>query len=224
VKHPVIPVALMGAVLATGVAGAQTQRSGGGGASPQIMQQYQQLSAERVSLLAENTRLKKEAADAATQLAALRKERDTLKGQGARSAHDIEQARATGQAAEAAAAKNRQALEELVARFRETALALKSVEAERVSLGTALANDVRALDACTLDNAGLYAVASEVLDRWEHEGFFTKVGRAESFMRLKRTEIENLADQYRDRARALKLKSAGGAAPGSPPPMPPTTP
>jgi len=199
------------AALVPGAASAQTQRSGGGSPNSQMMQQYQQLSAERVALQSENQRLKQEAADAAKQLEALRKERDALKAKSAHADGDVAQARAARETSEAALAKSRQQMDELIARFRETAAQLRTAEEDRARLQQAVTSSGHALDACTVANAGLFQLNGEVLDRWEKEGFFAALGRQESFFRLKRTELENLVDGYRDRAEQLKLHQAAPA-------------
>jgi len=210
-------LASFAAILAAGDLSAQAQRSGGASASPQIMQQYQQLSAERVALQTENARLKKDAEDLQRELKAVKKERDDFKTRSGHSSTELEQARARAEASEQAADKSRKSLDELVARFRETATTLKAVELERSQLQERLAAAGRAYDTCATRNAALYDVSAEVLDRWEHEGAFDRAARAEPFLRLKRTEIENLADEYRDRARQLKMKPAPAAL-ASPPP------
>lgn len=211
-NHLSLPLAAVAVLFSTSVL-AQTQRAPAGGASAQIMQQYQQLSAERVALQTENARLKKEAEDNGHLLEGLRKERDLLKKGNSTGGAELQAARSGQQTAEAALAKNRQSLDELVARFRETAAALKTAETDRARLQQEASTNGRALDACAVSNSGLYDVNREVVDRWEHEGFLTSLGRSEPFLRLKRTEIENLADGYRERAAQLKLKTTS-----SPPP------
>ncbi len=211
VRFTIVGLATL-AALAPDLAAAQSQRSGGT-PNAQIMQQYQQLSAERVALQTENARLKQEAADATKQLDALRKERDGLKAKFSHSDAEVAQARASSQSSEAALAKSRQSLEELIARYRELASQLKNVEEERARQQQASTLANRSLDACAVSNAGLYEFNDEVLKRWEHEGFFAALGRQDSFFRLKRTELENLVDDYRDRAEQLKVKPRPDAAP-----------
>jgi chromosome segregation ATPase len=213
VTRPFLAPACLLAILAAAGASAQTQRSGGtSGGNAQIMQQYQQLSAERVALQTENARLKQDAEGAQRELKAVKKERDELKARSGHSTAELEQAQARAQASEQLVEKGRKSLEELVARFRETATTLRTVEAERGQLQERLAAAGRAFDTCATRNAALYDVSAEVLDRWEHEGAWSRAARAEPFLRLKRTEIENLADEYRERARQLKVKQAPPAA------------
>jgi hypothetical protein len=80
------------------------------------------------------------------------------------------------------------------------------------------------LDVCSQRNNDLYKVNTEVLDRYEHEGAFGHMARAEPFTRLKRTQIENLVDEYRQRAEELELRqSKGSAVATAPQPTPPTS-
>lgn len=195
-------VAIAAALPASG----QTQRSGGGGASPQIMQQYQQLAAERTTLKADNERLKKEADDAKAELAALRKERDALKAGAGGANAELEKLKNASASSEQALAETRRKLEEVVARFKEVATTLRTVETERTLMQQELAKTSSEFDTCVVRNAGMYDLNSEVLTRWEHEGFFARLARSDDFTRLKRTQLENLVDDYRARAAALKVR------------------
>jgi hypothetical protein len=50
-------------------------------------------------------------------------------------------------------------------------------------------------------NRKLVSLNEEVLLRFEDEGFWSALTRREPFTQLKRVELENLADGYRDTAR-----------------------
>jgi chromosome segregation ATPase len=49
-------------------------------------------------------------------------------------------------------------------------------------------------------NAKLYALSRELMERYRSQGFWEAVRRKEPFMGLKQVEVENLLEQYRDRA------------------------
>ncbi len=53
------------------------------------------------------------------------------------------------------------------------------------------------LKVCTDHNSKLYSLNEEVLVKLEQQGFWSALLRQEPFTRLKRTELENLADNYR---------------------------
>jgi chromosome segregation ATPase len=201
-------------------AAAQVERSGGGGANAALLQQYQQAVAERSQLQADNTKLKKSADDLKKQLDSVTQQLATLK---AGSTH--------GQAALVAAlhenetaAKNQQdlknKLQELVGNYRQTITTLRGVETERTQLQQQVAQDKTTFDRCAAANFALFQINGEILDRYEHQGAFTYMARAEPFTRLKRTQIQNLVDEYKERAEALRVQSqsanaapANGAAP-----------
>jgi chromosome segregation ATPase len=209
-------------------AGAQTQRSGGG-ASAQLAQQYQQAAAEKSALATENANLKKELEQARSALAATAKERDQIKGKVGSAATEAERARNAQRATEEALAKSKENLDTLLAKAREIARQLATVEMERGQLQDQFASTKRDLDVCAERNAQLYDVNSEILDHFEHQSAFARMATIESFTRIKRNQLEDLVDGYRDRANELRLQRAGSAAHGAAPapvivPPPPTSP
>jgi chromosome segregation ATPase len=190
-------------------ASAQTARKDGGN-NAQLMQQMQQLAAERTQLSAENARLKRE-------LDETRKERDTLKGE--RESNDKKLRSVEGAAARASGdrkqvedelAQNKERMGELVTKFRETVQTLREVETDRATTKQQL--DTRNVDlkSCVDRNAQLYTINDEILKRLDAQGFWTGVAKAEPFTRIKRTQLENLADDYRARAEEARV-----AAPAS---------
>jgi chromosome segregation ATPase len=186
---------------------AQVQRSGGGEAQ-KFMQQYQQVSAEKTALQAQLAQMKKDLDTANAQLAAVKKERDTAKAHVGVSPAAMAQANGAKETAERNLEQSKQRMTELVGRFRDTAANLKDAEADRAKLRTDLAERNSAFDACAVKNLELYAVNREILDRYEHVGLFTKASAAEPFTRITRIRIENLVDEYRERAQQLRVKKA----------------
>jgi chromosome segregation ATPase len=203
----IVRIALLSAVLLAAYspqAVAQAARSGGN-AGAQMMQQLQQLAAERTSLQAENARLKRE-------LETLRKERDALSG--GREALD-RRARASEAVAARSAAeredlareleRQKSRMEELIAKFRETAEALRDTENEHTEARQTLARRDADLATCVDRNTALYALNGEILDRLERRGFWSNLAAAEPFTRLKRVQLENLADEYRQKAEDQRI-------------------
>jgi chromosome segregation ATPase len=190
---------------------AQVQRSGGGEAQ-KIMQQYQQVAAEKTALQAQVTQLKKDLDAANTELAAVKKERDAAKAHAGVPPAAVAQANAQAAAAKDAAERSldqsKQRMTELVSRFRDTATNLKDVEADRAKLRKDLADRNDAFDKCALDNTQLYEINGEILDRFQHVGLFTRVGSAEPFTKITRTRLDNLAVEYRERAQELRVKKS----------------
>src|ERR1700728_1083288 len=201
---------------------AQTQRSGGGEAQ-KFMQQYQQLAAEKTALQAQVVQMKKDLDAANAGLAAMKKERDALKAHVGVPAAAVSQLTASKDAAERNLELSKQRMTELVSRFREMATNLKDVEADRATLREDVAKRGRAFDQCAEDNLQLYEINGEILDRYEHVGLFTKVSATEPFTKITRTRIENLVDEYRERAQQLRVKKSTAANP-SPSASPATNP
>jgi chromosome segregation ATPase len=198
------------ATLLMTMAHAQVERSGGGGSeAARIMQQYQQVAAEKTSLQSQLAEAKKNLDAAQSELAAAKKERDALKAH-ARAAATVaaEAARLTTE--QATTEKNleqyKQRLTEVVAKFRELAANLKEVETDRNTLRGDLAKRDAAYQSCVADNAQLYNLSTQILDRYEHVGLFTKVGADEPFTRITRARLDNVADEYREQAKQLQLK------------------
>jgi chromosome segregation ATPase len=190
---------------AQGPAHAQVQRSGGG-ETQKIMQQYQQVAAEKTALQAQVAQMKTDLDAANADLATVKKERDAAKAHAGTPPAAVAQATSAREAAERNLEQSKQRMTELVNRFRETATNLKDVEADRAKLRKDLSDRNSAFDKCADDNTQLFEINGEILDRYEHVGLFTKAGAAEPFTRITRTRIENLAVEYRQRAQDLRVK------------------
>jgi chromosome segregation ATPase len=205
-------IALSMALFAASSAIAQTQRSGGG-ETQKIMQQYQQVAAEKTALQAQQAQAKKDLEAAQVEIAALKKERDALKSRSTVSAAQsaqLAQLAAGKESTEKSLEQLKQRTAELVARFREMATNLKEVETDRARLQGDLKERSTAFDKCAADNLGLFEVNTQILDRYEHVGVFTKVGTADPFTKIARTRIENLVDEYRERALQLRTVKKPG--------------
>lgn len=200
---PRIAICLLALSALPSPAHAQVERSGGAG-NAQLTQQLQQLASERTQLQGDNTRLKQE-------LAAMRKELDALKG-----AHSADERRLRafeGAALRAGADRDssqreleleleqaRERMQELVAKFRETAGSLRDVESEKAALTGTLTRREAELKSCAEHNLKLFDINNEILARLEDRGFWSAVSSAEPFTRLKRVELDNLTEEYRGKA------------------------
>jgi chromosome segregation ATPase len=200
--------------MAVSPAHAQVSR-GGGEASAILMQQYQQLSSERSQLQAENAKLKADLVTAKSQLDASNKELGSLKAGTHRDSLLLEASKTKEESDQKALADARANLNQLVDRFRGLAATLKETESERAELKARLETAATAFDVCADRNDALFQVTSEVLNRYEHQGSFSCLARDEPFTRLKRIQIENLTDDYRQRAAELRLKRSTPPAPPS---------
>jgi hypothetical protein len=172
----ILASSLIAAVIAVAVAPAHGQTARSGGDNARALQELQQLTTERTILKADNAKLNDEVADLKKRLekttaeaavvSTRAKQTEVAAGRGAES---------TKQANDALE-KSRAQMQELIARFRETALDLKAVETDRNTLRSQLDARARDYDTCVDHNGGLYDVGREELDRLDHHGFLNKVG------------------------------------------------
>jgi chromosome segregation ATPase len=188
---------------------AQTARSGGGGGgeSARIMQQYQQLAAEKTSLETQVSKLKQDLAAAQSELDGVKKERDALKGRSAAAGANVAGLTAARDAAEKSAEETKGRMTELVAHFRETLTNLKQAETDREQLQGQLRERSADYDRCATANLSLYDLNGDILKRYEHVGLFTRVSASEPFTRITRTRMENLVDETRAHALELREKT-----------------
>jgi cell division protein FtsB len=190
--------------LASALAHAQVQRSGGDAGAARLMQQLQQLQAQQAEAQAQSDKLKQENDSLKQQLQKLQGDQGAL----AQRAATLEAAaRRDAQASRdsATATENlRGQMQELITRFRETAQNLKDVETDRTKIRGDLAAREQDLKACGERNAKLYELNAELLDHMEHRGFWAAVAEREPFTRIARTRLQNLAEDYRGRAEELR--------------------
>jgi chromosome segregation ATPase len=184
---------------------AQTERSGN--ADARVMQQMQQLSAERVALKAENDRLKLELEQAKAELSKASAGKAAIENRARSLEANASRGDASAKQAQEQLERTRGQMQELVVKFRETAQTLRDVETERAGLKSQLALREREQKVCVDRNVGLYQLNSEILDRMENRGFWSSLAEREPFTRLKRVELENLIEDYRYRAQELQLES-----------------
>lgn len=189
---------VLGLVFA-GHATAQTTRSATGG-NAQLMQQMQQLAAERTQLQAENARMKRELDEARKERDALKASKDTNDRRTQASAAALQRAAQEREANESELARVKEQTQQLVEKFKETIVELRKAESDRTTLTQTLATRDTELKTCVVNNGTLYQLNDEILTRMEGQGFWTALGRAEPFTKLKRTQLENLADEYRGKA------------------------
>lgn len=183
---------------------AQTERSGN--ADARVMQQLQQISAERATLQSENAKLKLELEGVKKELTRLASTNTALQGRTKALEAAAGRGEASGKQAEEQLARSRGQLQELVTKFRETAQTLRDVEIDRATVRGQLETREREFKTCVDRNAGLYNLNAEVLDKMENRGLWSSVSEREPFTRLKRVELENFIDDYKYRADELRLK------------------
>jgi chromosome segregation ATPase len=183
---------------------AQVQRSGN--ADARVAQQLQQLANEKVALQAENNKLKQELEQVKAQLQKSSSTAKELENRNRVLQASSASRTTNNQQAEEQLERTRAQMQELVAKFRETAQTLRDVETDRATAKSQLAAKEREYKVCVDRNAGLYELNDEVLDRMEDRGFWSQLAEREPFTRLKRTQLENLIDDYRYRVEELRVE------------------
>jgi chromosome segregation ATPase len=190
--------------LITATTQAQVQRSGN--ADARVAQQLQQLANEKVALQAENNELKQELEQVKAQLQKSASTAKELENRNRALQASTASRASNNQQAEEQLERSRTQLQELVAKFRETAQALREVETDRATAKSQLAAKEREFKVCVDRNDGLINLNYELLEYMEDRDFWSKLGEREPFTRQKRTQLENLIDDYRYRADELRVE------------------
>jgi seryl-tRNA synthetase len=185
---------------ASDIAVAQTARSGGS-ANAQLLQQMQQLASERATLQAENDKLKSQLAAATKDHDALKADQQTIERRAKDASAALARSNAQHDATEQDLTRLNGKMQELITRFRETAVKLRDTEAESATSKRTLATREHELSVCADHNVALYYLNNEVLTRLENQGFWTRAAQAEPFTKIARIQNENLVDEYRARAK-----------------------
>ncbi len=189
---------------------AQTERSGN--ADARVAQQLQQLTNERMALQAEVVELKQELEQARKELAGANSAKSSLESRNRTLEATAGRGQAAQQSSEEQLERTRDQLQDLVAKFRETAQTLREVETDRATVTSQLVTKEREFSTCVDRNAALYLLNDEVLDRMQSRGFWSSVTEREPFTKLKRVQLENLIDDYRYRAEELRLEQQQASA------------
>jgi chromosome segregation ATPase len=198
------------ALVFAGTAFAQQARDDGAAARTQAM--VQQLTTERTQLQTQNADLKKQLDAANAELRKLRDDKSSLERRLSQTEGSLSQATATNTRSVTAAEQQRARMDELLAKFRETAAALGVTELERNELRSSLAARESTLKTCAANNQKLFDTGNEVLDRYEQKGCFASLREGEPFTQNKRVQLQNLVDEYRWRLEDNLLPSGGKAA------------
>jgi chromosome segregation ATPase len=171
----------------------------------QLLEDYQEAERARDQLQAQNRQLKRQLETIQQQLRSSRAELSAAKSSAGATRNALAAARVQSQGYSTDLDQARANLKTLIGRFGDTIVALRAVESSRDVLRKQLATREAALNTCAERNADLYNVATQVLQRYEHQGLFHYLARYEPFTRLEQTRIDNYVDDYRQRAQELRL-------------------
>ena len=192
---------------------AQEARRAGSDATARLQQQMQQLAGERTALQAENAKLKEQVSKLEKDSKALATEKDSLVRRAGVAESKVSRAEAGQQSVNSRLGSTEARLNEVVGKYKELAEQLRKVEGERSALARQAAQDGQGLKVCAQRNVQLAGVANEALDRYEKKGCFGALAQAEPFLGLKRAEVENAVEAYRQQVESLKVP-ASASSPG----------
>src|SRR5262249_43218696 len=140
------------------------------------------------------------------------KERDALKNaakatelKARSSAAALVQSGTEREAAEQELKRTKQRMQELVDKFRETIQTLRETETERTDAKQSLTARDQQLKLCVDRNLELYKLNSEILDRFEHRSAWSRVATTEPFTQISRARLENLVDDYKNKAQDQRV-------------------
>lgn len=99
-------------------------------------------------------------------------------------------------------------LAEQTGETKKTQSTLAEREAELTKIKDFSAKQNAANDSCEDKNRNLYGLSRELMEKYRNQGLWETVRRAEPFAQSRQVEIENLLEQYRDRADVLRAERA----------------
>ena len=201
---------LMTLLVAT--ASAEEARRTGSDATARMQQQLQQLGSERTALQSENAQLKQQVTKLEKDSKTFATEKESLTRRAGTAESKVGRAEAGQQSASSRLESTEARLNEVVGKYKDLAEELRKVEAERNELARKSSADGQGLKVCAQKNVQLAGIANEALDRYEKKGCFGALAQAEPFTGLKRIEVENAVEEYRQQLETLKLPATPGAA------------
>lgn len=202
-------VALIAVALTSGSihAWGEAARREGGGDTARLQMMLQQLNTEKTNLSTDNAKLKAELDKTKKELEAALKERDAGTQKLGRSSQDLVNTQAKADALQRGFDALKSRFDELVEQFRATVTAMKDLEQEKDRLATSVSEYDARVKVCERNNDALYKTNLELIDLYEHKGVFTSLMQHEPVTKLKKVEIENLMDRYRQLADDMRLKT-----------------
>jgi chromosome segregation ATPase len=183
-----------------------------GGDTQRLQMMVQQLNTDKANLTAENAKLKADLDKTKKDLDAAVKERDAGTQKLGRSSQDLVNSQAKADALQRGFDTLKSRFDQLVEQFRATVATMKQLEQERDRLTSGVSDYEMRVKACEQNNDALYKSALELIDLYERKGVFTSMLQHEPVTRLKRVQIENLMDQYRQLADEMHLKAVPTSA------------
>ena len=184
---------LLAALLVTGFLTSVAFADGDKEAKKESRRMQAQLSAaqkEKAALAAQVDDLKKQIGDLGSKSAALEKKSG---GQRKQFTELTEKYQETD--------KN---LQLMTQQYSDTSKALQQLQKEKEQEQKRLSGDIQV---CEKKNAQLYQISVELMDKYQSKGVFTSLLQAEPFTQLEKVKMQNLLQEYHDKAEAAKIAS-----------------
>lgn len=93
--------------------------------------------------------------------------------------------------------KDRERVQEMVAKFRDTVQVLKQVESERSGLKTSLDQRDRQVAECTAKNDQLYKANLEAVERYNNKGVWQALAEREPLTQIQRAKNETWSEEFK---------------------------
>lgn len=122
---------------------------------------------------------------------------------------DLKALQAESDALKARLADTEKQLADSVALQRVTAQTLAQAESAKKQTEGQLAGKAHDLQACQTQNGQLYAIGREMMQKYRDKSCQDALAQAEPFTGLKKVDVENLLETWRDRLDREKLGAAG---------------
>lgn len=201
---------LLMTLVATTVSAQEARRPGNDG-NARMQQQLQQLGSERTALQSANAELKAQVSKLEKEAKAFTAEKDALTRRAGSAESKVSRAESGQQSVNSRLESTETRLNEVVGKYKELAEQLRVLELERNELARQAAQDGQNLKVCAERNVQLADVANEALDRYQNKGCFGALAQAEPFTGLKRAQVENAVEGYRQQIDSLKAPAAAPA-------------
>jgi chromosome segregation ATPase len=188
-----------------------------GGKDPtrRLQQQLRKAEQEKSQLTQQKAEAENQLKDVQQKLAEAQRKADGAAARGTRLSKELTE---LGEQKAALAASSRAEIEGLTAKLAEAERRLNAqrlaLEAEKRQLEAALAKQKTALAGCAERNDKMHALGRELLVKYEQKGCFDSALQFEPFTGLKRVQVENLVEDFRDKFEAQRFEPAADGAAG----------
>lgn len=96
-------------------------------------------------------------------------------------------------------------LQLMTLQFAEASKSLQQLQKEKEQEQKQLSGSVQV---CEKKNSQLYQISTELMDKYRKKGVFTALLQAEPFTQLEKVKVDNLLQEYRDKAEAAKIAAS----------------